>query len=174
MNVVTVCGELGFPFVEVLEGAVGDAIRDDARGRCDGRWPTWSRSYAVGVAVVAGWVARVGVDVEWVEADGEHKWPRKDIAAGVLLTASETSAFDDAEARGCAPTLTDVWSSKEALAKALGSPIDYDPARLDAPALWPGESLGRWRSRRIAHRVEGKGELAVWIVYEVADYEVNA
>jgi hypothetical protein len=54
---------------------------------------------------------------------------------------------------------TSVWSSKEALAKAFDTPIDYDPRRLEGPAFWPNGAAGRWRaygSRRRRHTRLGR------------------
>jgi phosphopantetheinyl transferase (holo-ACP synthase) len=45
---------------------------------------------------------------------------------------------------------TDLWSSKEALAKALGDAVLHDPRRLDAPMRWPGFRSGPWRCSRVA------------------------
>jgi hypothetical protein len=38
-----------------------------------------------------------------------------------------------------------LWCSKEALAKALGHALSYDPRRLDSPVFWPGGRSGPWR-----------------------------
>jgi 4'-phosphopantetheinyl transferase EntD len=40
---------------------------------------------------------------------------------------------------------TALWSSKEALAKALGDATQYDPRRLDSPIRWPEGRSGPWR-----------------------------
>src|ERR1700729_2863927 len=42
--------------------------------------------------------------------------------------------------------LISLWSSKEALSKALGDALDYDPRRLESPAGWPGGVCGSWRT----------------------------
>jgi hypothetical protein len=49
-----------------------------------------------------------------------------------------------------AELVTALWSSKEALAKALGDAGDYDPRRLGSPMFWTGGAAGRWRTRRLA------------------------
>jgi hypothetical protein len=46
--------------------------------------------------------------------------------------------------------VTSLWSSKEALAKALNEPVRYDPSRLESPLLWPDGTAGRWCAQRLA------------------------
>ena len=46
--------------------------------------------------------------------------------------------------------VADLWCSKEALAKALGDALRYDPRRLEAPMRWPGLRSGPWRASRVA------------------------
>jgi phosphopantetheinyl transferase len=46
--------------------------------------------------------------------------------------------------------VSSLWSSKEALAKALGDPLHYDPRRLESPMSWPGGRAGPWRAARLA------------------------
>lgn len=56
-------------------------------------------------------------------------------------TVDERIAFDR--------TITSLWSSKEALAKALGDALAYDPRRLEAPVAWPDGRSGAWRARAL-------------------------
>ncbi|HWE10427.1 MAG TPA: hypothetical protein VG325_13820 [Solirubrobacteraceae bacterium] len=42
-----------------------------------------------------------------------------------------------------------MWSSKEALAKALGDALRYDPRRLEAPVAWVNGACGPWRARPV-------------------------
>ncbi len=44
---------------------------------------------------------------------------------------------------------TSLWSSKEALSKALGNALDYDPRWLEGPAAWPDGRSGPWRAARL-------------------------
>jgi hypothetical protein len=45
--------------------------------------------------------------------------------------------------------ITSLWSSKEALAKALGDALHYDPRRLEGPAGWREGRAGSWRARAL-------------------------
>jgi phosphopantetheinyl transferase len=42
-----------------------------------------------------------------------------------------------------------LWSSKEALAKALGDARAYDPRRLGSPVYWSDGTSGPWRAREL-------------------------
>jgi len=46
--------------------------------------------------------------------------------------------------------LASLWCSKEALSKALGDALRYDPARLDSPMRWPELRCGPWRAAALA------------------------
>jgi phosphopantetheinyl transferase len=118
------------------EGLDEAALRMRARelGATRGSGPV-SRSYCHPFALV-GWHTRpIGVDIERVVA-----CPGEFLAA--IATPSE-------EAGGRWTTDTDLislWSSKEALSKALGDALDYDPRRIESPAGWPGGVCGPWRT----------------------------
>ena len=96
-----------------------------------------SRSHRYPYALVACHAAPVGVDFERVEPfDGSFFVS--------MCTPSELAQqvdFDDLD--GYAISL---WSSKEALAKALGDAVAYDPRRLGSPMLWPDGRSGPWRA----------------------------
>jgi len=94
-----------------------------------------SRSYCYPYALVGSHAGPIGVDVERVVACPEEFGPS-------ISTPSEQAAgrwSTDAE-------IVSLWSSKEALSKALGDALDYDPRRLDSPAGWPGGVSGPWRA----------------------------
>jgi phosphopantetheinyl transferase len=123
------------------EGLSADELRERARSLpLTAGAVHVSRSYCYPFALVAGYGQRVGVDVERVAAcDGAF-------AASIQTPAERVAARD-------APLddhgLTSLWSSKEALAKALGDALDYDPRRLDGPAAWPQDRAGPWRAARL-------------------------
>jgi hypothetical protein len=81
----------------------------------------------------------VGVDIE-----------RVGTCDSAFLESISTPAELQAQARE-QPTeidlvATSLWSSKEALSKALGDPLAYDPRRLEGPGSWPGGRSGPWRA----------------------------
>jgi hypothetical protein len=101
-------------------------------GRC-----AVSRSYSYPYALVAWHDDAVGVDIERIEAcDAAF--------ADSICTPRERAEL---AADGC---LTALWCSKEALSKALGDALEYDPRRLDSPMLWPGGRAGPWRAAPVA------------------------
>ncbi len=107
-------------------------------------WPPWpdaevSRSYSFPFALVGWHSQRIGVDIERVVACDDAF--RRSICTVDEL--AEGPARDDEE-------IVSLWSSKEALAKALGDALRYDPRRLASPRAWPGGEAGPWRARRLA------------------------
>jgi hypothetical protein len=98
-----------------------------------------SRSYRWPLALVAGWALAVGVDIERVETEADRAF------ADSICTPEErielgARRFDPA-------VVASLWCGKEAVAKALGDALAYDPRRLGAPLLWPDGVSGRWHAR---------------------------
>lgn len=111
-----------------------------------------SRSYRFPYALVAAHSTDVGVDIELVEPPDER-------FARSICTPDELASIDDLLS---APDgVSSLWSSKEALAKALGDALDYDPRRLPGPALWPNGEGGAWSARR---EPAPEGHVA-WVVW---------
>lgn len=97
-----------------------------------------SRSYSFPLALVTWNDGAIGVDIERVE-------PCDEAFADSIRTPSERTA---GRPEGDADRFfTSLWSSKEALAKALGDALAYDPRRLEGPGAWPDGSSGPWRAR---------------------------
>jgi hypothetical protein len=91
-----------------------------------------SRSYCPPYAVVAFHDGPVGVDIERVVACDAR-------FAESITTPAEPVPRTDAET-------VSAWSGKEALAKALGDAVEYDPRRLEAPGGWRNGVSGAWRA----------------------------
>lgn len=103
--------------------------------------PYSSTSYRFPYAVVAWHESPVGVDVERVE-------PFDAAFVESISTPAELGrAVDAAAADAYAASL---WSSKEALAKALGDAMAYDPRRLESPMFWAGGRSGPWRAAELS------------------------
>lgn len=99
------------------------------------RWV--SRSYRFPLALVAWHDAPVGIDIERVTAwDGAF-------AESICTPAERTAGWPHEDDDGY---LSSLWSSKEALAKALGDALAYDPRRLESPMAWPDGRSGPWRA----------------------------
>lgn len=113
-----------------------------------------SRSYAFPLALVALHPQPVGVDIEPVTAWGSAQKTS-------ILSITERHRDPVMDDRGA----TSVWSSKEALAKALDTPIRYDPRRLESPASWPNGVAGRWRS----YRLEVPDVYEAWLCWQICD-----
>jgi hypothetical protein len=116
-----------------------------------------SRSYRDPFGAVVWHGHRVGIDIERIGECG---------AASVRRFAESICTPDEFGSVGSmlddTAFVTGLWSSKEALAKALGDAVRYDPRRLAAPALWPGGVGGVWRARSLP----GPDGHTVWLVWE--------
>jgi hypothetical protein len=102
--------------------------------------PHTARSYRYPYALVAWHRQPVGTDIERVEA--------YDVALADLICAPEERSAPE---RAADPDnyLTSLWAAKEALAKALGDALSYEPSRLGSPQHWPGGQAGPWRAERL-------------------------
>lgn len=113
-------------------------LRTHARERCAAHTAAHtSRSYSFPYALAAVHGAPVGVDIERVEPCDEA-FARSIGAPGEAIGAADREDRDT--------LLTSLWSSKEALSKALGDALAYDPRRLVSPLSWPNGRAGAWRA----------------------------
>lgn len=102
--------------------------------------PHVARSYRYPYALVAWHSAPVGVDIERVE-------PCDTAFADLICTPDERELAR--RARDPDAHLTALWSAKEALAKALGDALLYEPSRLESPLSWPDGCAPPWRARAL-------------------------
>ena len=99
--------------------------------------PHSSRSYRYPYALIACHSEPVGVDIERIEP---HDQP--------FLESIRTPSEPAEPPAGAAADryAASLWSSKEALSKALGDALSYDPRRLESPITWPNGRSGRWQA----------------------------
>jgi phosphopantetheinyl transferase len=94
-----------------------------------------SRSYCHPYALVGWHTEPIGVDVERV------------VTCPTEFAPSISTPSEEAAARWTTDgEIISLWSSKEALSKALGDALNYDPRRLESPAGWPDGICGPWRA----------------------------
>lgn len=134
-----------------------------------------SRSYRYPWALVAHYETAVGVDIERRDAVGET-----DLA---FARATCTPAELDRLCRSSHPSLVDLWSGKEALTKALGDPLRYDPRRIDSPCEWsswraigprPGilgqiRRRGSWAAAPLLLGGDAARECTAWVVWRLPE-----
>ena len=143
--------------LRAVDGAEGpgclEELREAARALVQGVGAACSsRSYRHPLAVVALSERPVGIDIERVLPFDRDR-------ADSILTPDERRLGLSASGA----LLSSIWSSKEALAKALGDARDYDPRRLESPLFWPDGRSGRWRARRL----EGlEADLVGWVCWQ--------
>ena len=81
--------------------------------------------------------AAVGIDIERVEPCEER------FADSIRTPTERSSGWPQSDPDRF---FTSLWSSKEALSKALGDALAYDPRRLEGPGTWPDGRSGPWRT----------------------------
>jgi phosphopantetheinyl transferase len=101
--------------------------------------PYSSRSYRYPYALVAWHDQQVGVDLERIESVDSG-------FARSICTYSEQQALTGPDDR----LVASLWCGKEALSKALGDPLLYDPRRLEAPLMWRDGRAGPWRATELS------------------------
>ena len=141
-----------------LAGLPVDVLRTWARSQRTPDSETFvTRSYCYPYALVAWHTLPVGIDIERVEwrstsfADSistPSERARSHPASSYVGTF-ERRASDEGSPRDRDRYATSLWSSKEALAKALGDPLHYDPRRLESPIAWPEGRCGPWRASEL-------------------------
>jgi hypothetical protein len=115
-----------------------------------------SRSYRFPLALIACHEAPVGVDIERIE-------PCDEAFGDSISTPAERAARPQRLERD--RFFISLWSSKEALSKALGDALAYDPRRLEGPGSWPQGRSGSWRAAALE---VGPGHLA-WLCWRSTD-----
>lgn len=132
------------PVIALIDGSTEGldeaALKQRARALGTSMGPgTVSRSYCHPYAVVGWHTGPIGVDIERVTRCDQR-------FARSISTPSEQPLGPRATDR----EIVSRWSSKEALAKALGDALHYDPRRLESPAGWVDGVSGPWRARALA------------------------
>lgn len=133
------------PEVLLLDALASDLDADALRGwarrlSAASGAPFSTRSYRYPYALVSWHHCPVGADIERVG--------RCDAAlADLVCTPDERPRA----ARSTDPDhyLTSLWSAKEALSKALGNAVWYEPSRLGSPVDWPLGKAGPWRAAQL-------------------------
>jgi phosphopantetheinyl transferase len=116
-----------------------------------------SRSYCHPYALIGWHAGPIGVDIERIVTCPEG------FARAIATPAEQHTGRWTTDA-----DLISLWSSKEALSKALGDALDYDPRRLESPAGWPGGVCGAWRTAV----VPAPDGYCAWVCWRAASPDV--
>jgi phosphopantetheinyl transferase len=101
-----------------------------------------TRSYRYPFALAAWHTGPVGIDIERIAACPPGFAESISTPAEHARPASGELGYD--------ASLISLWCAKEALAKALGDALRYDPRRLESPLGWPAGHCGPWRAAQLA------------------------
>lgn len=162
------------PHIEFFSNTSDLELKNTTRFACNDRYLHWSRSYSKNWGVAAGWSSRVGIDIEVFDHDcDDAMWPGslKDFAAG-LLPSDEHGNFFSLHGTSIKYSKSSIWSSKEALAKALGDALLYDPKKLTTPALCEHDIAQKWKSKFYSKLIGNSKILVCWVVFE--NFESNS
>jgi len=134
----------GAPVVALIDASVEGldetALKQRARTLGEAVGPGMvSRSYCHPYALVGWHTGPIGVDIERVVRCDER-----------FARSVRTPDEDGLASGGTDREVVSLWSSKEALAKALGDALHYDPRRLASPAGWVDGAAGPWRAWALA------------------------
>jgi 4'-phosphopantetheinyl transferase superfamily len=134
------------PKVWLLDARAADvdeiALRRWARSQRQPDAETFvTRSYAHPYALVAWHSGPVGIDIERVQACEPGFLESICTPAERCL---EPAGLLDPDSRAIS-----MWCGKEALSKALGDALAYDPRRLDSPIGWPDGRSGAWHAAEL-------------------------
>jgi phosphopantetheinyl transferase len=156
---VEVPGRTGAPEVRLLDARIPGldepALHAWARAETAASGaPHVSRSYRYPLSLVAWHNDRVGIDIERVE-------PMDARFAASICSPSERE--DLQRLAGTDELISSLWCSKEALSKALGDAVLYDPRRLESPMRWPDRQSGPWR----AMALEVAEQHVAWLCWHV-------
>ncbi len=149
------------PHVQLLDARPADLEEPELRAwarviTAQARAAHVSRSYRYPYALIACHSEPVGVDIERVQ-------PLDPVFLASIQTPSERQVVIAGEGADRDAAMTSLWSGKEALAKALGDALSYDPRRLESPVRWPEGRCGRWRAEALAG-IDGHVGWVCWAV----------
>jgi hypothetical protein len=142
---ITLDGPTGGPVVLLLDAKLAGLddrglrlwAREQAAPR---RGSHTSRSYRYPYALVAWHTAPVGIDIDQVERF------RPEFLDAICTPDERALPLpDDVEAY-----VASLYCSKEALSKAEGNPLRYDPSKVGSPMFWPERRSGPWRAAELA------------------------
>ena len=108
--------------------------------------------------------APCGVDMEFLFEKGEGWNIESATLQSTILAPGELDALDLSQFSRHPDLATVVWTSKEALAKALGDAMEYDPTRLLSPAAWNDQPPVGWHADYLEVQVSSDRKLAIWVV----------
>lgn len=148
-------------------------LRSKTRAACGSQYAHWSRSYCGNISLAAGWSSRVGVDISrTTPTNVKHFCEHLEDFLDVTATPNEREMLASLAVEDVPSAALDLWGAKEALTKALGNALDYNPAQISSPLMWSGGCQGSWYARRISlpeEIVESDAQHGVfigWIVFE--------
>lgn len=125
-----------------------------------------SRSYSSDYAVVVFASHRCGIDIE-LPTPSDPEWSLESpLYQLAVLAKGEKDLVLATEYRNDKDLASVLWSSKEALAKALGNASAYEPTDLYSPITWGIKSPENWKAKHVDYITEDDERIVIWVVVE--------
>ena len=126
--------------------------------------PFASKSHSRGLTVVLQSNHPCGVDLESLDSEIEPWLFADQRFQDFVLAPGEAQAIKASKYAEHGFLATVVWSSKEALAKALGDARKYSPSRLRSPISWESEPVQNWEAEFIEIEFADHSRFCIWVV----------
>jgi len=147
-----------FPESRIVDSNYGGALCDEFTHR--------SRSHSGNFTIEIISNVRCGVDLE-AARDADESWSIESpmFQKAILAHAEYEQVLQSRHVMH--PYLeTLIWSSKEALSKALGDATNYEPSQLASPLTWPDGKSVKWQALHLDLLTEAGEMFVVWVVVE--------
>lgn len=128
--------------------------------------PNSSRSYCDRYVAEVHANVRCGIDLELLDAQNPNWSIDSKLFERAMLAPGELELIKSCwvGTQECLPTI--IWSSKEALAKALGNAQNYSPTQLLSPITWCADRIPNWIAQHLEILTEDDRRLILWVVAE--------
>mgnify|MGYP000246338021 CR=1 FL=1 len=131
----------------------------------------FSRSYWADYSITVSNSQRCGIDME-SSSSAQLNWSiNNPIFQDSMLAPGELDRIKKSKYWKLPNLERNIWSSKEALAKALGEAKNYQPNKLYSPILWETNPAMGWHASFREFTVEGCVPLLVWLVLRIGDLQ---
>ena len=132
-----------------------------------------SRSYSRDFAVEVFASSRCGIDLE-LPTPSDPEWSiESPLYQLAVLAKGEKELVLATEYRNDTDLASVIWSSKEALAKALGDASSYEPTDLYSPITWGVNGPANWKAKHIDYMTEDDERLVIWVIVEKVNLQIK-
>ena len=126
-----------------------------------------SRSYCADYSIQVSSSRRCGIDME-TKSIAQPDWKIDNpLFQAAMLAPGELERIEKSEYWELPNLEQNIWSSKEALAKALGEAKNYQPNKIYSPITWERNPVFGWRATFREFKSESGASLFIWLVVKI-------